>query len=295
MKYKANNELTRGCTVLGDLIVERIHLLYLLLRIRHQPPVLIARLDDILVLSLDGVPKPGKRIVPDIDGTEEVANGTHHGRDSVIVGHVTERNEPLPCLACGRSRHTRIAVGRRRTGCVGASQDGDAIVISAKAEVESSCTLVLGVLERCDRETENGGEWFLQLRNVVKEGVKREELGAGSGGTTDYRLDKGHLDVWEASPGEDRLDGDGSGNGILVEEGVGFHPNGDDERAEWFGLPGVGVGKGVNGPPLCSSRVKVPINARTDRKPCRRNIHGHKLGEPHVQCPGPQGHCGRAS
>lgn len=127
--------------------------------------MLITRLSNILVLSLDGVLKPGERVVPDINGAEEVA---HHGRDGDVVGYVTERNELLPCLACGPSRHTRVAVGMRRTGYVGAGQDGDAIVIFAKAEIESSCTLVLGALEGCDGETENGGEWLSQLRDVVK-------------------------------------------------------------------------------------------------------------------------------
>ena len=57
---------------------------------------------------------------------------------------------------------------------------------SAKAEVESSCALEVGVHEGCDRETKSGGEWLSQVGDVVEEGFEREELGAGSDGTSYY-------------------------------------------------------------------------------------------------------------
>jgi hypothetical protein len=111
-------------------------------------------------------------------------------------------------------------------------------------------------------------EGLSQVGDVVEEGVKREELGAGSDRTSDNRLDKGHLDVdvGEASLGEDLLDNGGSSNGGLVEEGVGLHTDGEDERAEWLSLPGVGVGKGVDRRPLYASRVEVFVDARADRE-----------------------------
>ena len=149
---------------------------------------------------------------------------------------------------------------------MGAGQDGGAIVVLVKTEVESGCALKVGILEGCDGEAESGSEGLSQVGDFVEEGAEREELGAGDG-TSDYRLDKGHLDVGEASPGEDLVDDGGSGNGGLVEEGFGFDPNGDNERAEWFGLPGVGVGEGVNGRPLYSSGVKALVDTRADRKP----------------------------
>jgi hypothetical protein len=85
-----------------------------------------------------------------------------------------------------------------------------------------------------------------QVRDVVEEGIEREELGSCSDGTSGHRLDKRHLDVGEAGLGEDLLDDGGSGNGGVVEGGVGFHIDGEDERAEGLGLPGVGVGEGVD-------------------------------------------------
>lgn len=63
---------------------------------------------------------------------------------------------------------------------------------------------------------------FRSSETSSSKGVKREELGAGSDGTADYRLDKGHFDFEEASPGENLLNGDG----VLIEEGLSFTPMG---------------------------------------------------------------------
>jgi hypothetical protein len=76
---------------------------------------------------------------------------------------------------------------------MGACQDSGAFIIFAQAEVESDCALEVGVLEGCDGETESGGERLSQIGDVVEEGVKREELGAGSHSTSDYRLDERNL------------------------------------------------------------------------------------------------------
>ena len=129
----------------------------------------------------------------------------------------------------------------------------------------------MGVLEGCGRETESGGERLSQLGDVVEEGVEREKLGASSGGASDYRLDKGHLNGGEASLGEDDLDDICSSNGGFVEEGVRLHPDGEDERAEGLGLPVVGIGKGVYERPLYIHEVEVVADALADREPSGPN------------------------
>ncbi|KAI1792458.1 hypothetical protein LXA43DRAFT_972582 [Ganoderma leucocontextum] len=97
-----------------------------------------------------------------------------------------ERNELLTSLACVPTRHARVGVDRRGTGDVGTGQDGGALVVFAKAEVESGCALEVGVLEGCEGETESGGEGLSQVGDVVEEGVEREELGAGSDRRTEH-------------------------------------------------------------------------------------------------------------
>ena len=266
MKHEANDALVRGSTALGDLAVDRVRLLDILLRIRHQLLALLASIGDLDNLSLGGLPQPAKHVVPDIDGTEEVTDGVHHSLDSIVVGPVTERDELLTSLS-----HARVGIDGSGTGDVGAGQDGGALVIFVKAEVESGCALKVGVLEGCDRETESGGEGLSQVGDTVEEGVEREELGAGSNGTSDYRLDKGHLDSGKASLGEDVLDDVGSGNGVFVEEGVGLHTDGEDERAEGLGFPGVGIGEGVDGRPLYANGVEVVVDALADREPSGLN------------------------
>ena len=133
MEHEANNALVRGGTVLGDLAVDLVHLLDLLRRIRHQRYVLLASLGDLDGLSLDGLPQPAKCVVPGVDETEEVTNGTHHSLDGVAVAPVTERNELLASLTFVATLHARVGVDRRGMGDVGASQDGDAVVIFIKA------------------------------------------------------------------------------------------------------------------------------------------------------------------
>lgn len=154
---------------------------------------------------------------------------------------------------------------------MGAGQDGDALVFFAKAEEERACALKIGVPEGCDGEAESGGEGLPQVGDSSEEGVEREELVAGSDGTSDYRFDEGHLDVGEASPGEDILDGGGSGNGGVVEERPGLHSDGDNERAERLGLPSVGVGEGVDGRPVYAHGIQGLVDFLADREPCGPN------------------------
>jgi hypothetical protein len=157
--------------------------------------VLLAPLGDLALLSLDGLPQPAKHVVPGLDGAAEVDllrsieawnDGAHHGLNGIVVAHATEHDELLTSLACVPMRHAGVGVDRRGTGNVGAGQDGGALVVFAKVEVESSCALKVGVLEGCNGETESGCEGLSQVGDVVEEGVEREELGAGSDGTSDY-------------------------------------------------------------------------------------------------------------
>ena len=154
--------------------MDRVHLFDLLRRLRHQLHVLLAPLGDLAVLSLDRLPQHTKHLVPSFDGDEEVADGVRNGLDGVVVAHVTKRDELLTRLACVPTRHARVGVDKRGTGDVGAGQDGSALVIFAKAEVESGCALKVGVLEGCDGETESGGEGLSQIGDVVGEVVERE-------------------------------------------------------------------------------------------------------------------------
>lgn len=182
----------------------------------------------------------------------------------IVVAPVTERDELLTSLTCAPTCHARAGVDRSGTGDVGAGQNGGTLVVFVKAEVESCCVLEVGVLEGRDGETESGGEGLSQVGDVVKEGVEGEKLWASCDGTSDYQLDKGHLDGGEASLSKDVLDDIGSGNSIFIEEGVGLHTDGEDERAEGFGLPGIGIGEGVDRYPLYTNGVKVMVDALAD-------------------------------
>lgn len=108
-------------------------------------------------------------------------------------------------------------------------------------------------------------------RDVVNEGVEREELGASSDRTSDHRLNKSHLNVWEASFSKDLLGGIGSGNSSVVEEGVGLHTDGEDKRAEGLGLPIVGIREGVDGGPLYTNGIEAAVDALADREPSALN------------------------
>ena len=95
----SNNALFQSGTVLGYLVVEPIHLLDCLLRLRHIPQVLIAPLSDPGGLSIDGLPQPVKHLGPGLNGAYAAADLAHHSLDSVIKGPATERNNLLKRLA----------------------------------------------------------------------------------------------------------------------------------------------------------------------------------------------------
>ena len=55
---------------------------------------------------------------------------------------------------------------RRRPSDVCAGQDGN-VSTFLEAGVESSSALIIGVLERDDRESKSGGEWLLKIGDMV--------------------------------------------------------------------------------------------------------------------------------
>jgi len=62
-------------------------------------------------------------------------------------------------LAVVRARHARVGgEGRRGPGDVSARYHGDAVVVSAEAEVERAGAFVVGGLQGHDGEAEGGGE-----------------------------------------------------------------------------------------------------------------------------------------
>ena len=267
VKHKTDDALVRGGTALSDLSVEFVHLRNPIHRLCHQVQVLVALLSDLGVLSLDRVPQPAEHVVPDFDTCDLVADFAHHGRDGFVVASVTERDDLLARLAVGvTERHTGVGEDRRGTGDVSTGQEGDTVVFAAEAVVEATCALIVDVLEGRDGEAEGWSKGLPELGDVVDERVEWEEPGAADG-TGDDRLDEGHLDVEETGLGEDLLDAAGSCDGVLVDEGAGYHTDGEDERAEGLGLPLVGVGEGVNACPPYAIRVEVFIDKLADGEP----------------------------
>ena len=137
---------------------------------------------------------------------------------------------------------------------MGAGKEGDAVVILAETVVKCACPFIMRVFVGCDGQAKTAGKRLPQLREIEK-GAPREELGTGAG-TMDHGLDKGHLDSGITNVVEDTLDGIPSGNCIAVDEGLRLHADGNDERAKEIGLPGVGVGEGVDASPLHLERVE---------------------------------------
>jgi len=88
----------------------------------------------------------------------------------------------IPVPVC----HARVGIDRKGTGDMGTGQDSCAIVVITKAEVESSYTLKVGVLEGCNGETQSGSEGLSKVGNIVEKGVEREELGARTNRTSNY-------------------------------------------------------------------------------------------------------------
>ena len=108
-----------------------------------------------------------------------------------------------------------------------------------------------------------------QVRDSVDKGVEREELWASK--TSHYWLDKCHLDVREADISEDVLDGGCSSNSGLIEEETRIHTDAHDKRAEWLGLPSIGVGEEIDGCPHYAHGFELVADACANRNPSRLN------------------------
>ena len=273
VKHEANSALVECGKVLGDLSVDRFHLLDLLCSVLHQAQVLPTFISHLLALSLFGLPKPVNRIVPSIDSQEVVAYSGHHGVDGLVVALYTKRDDFLTMLTIRLSGHAGVGADRRRRASdVSACQNGDTVVVSRKAEVQSSCAFVKWECTTRDGEAESWSEWFAQVGDLVDERVEGEQLWSNS--TIYNRLDESDFDVGEASAGEDVLDDGCTSNSSLVGEGTGVHADAYDERAEWLGLPSIGVGEGVDAGPNDVVGLEVVTDARANVKPSRLNRMG---------------------
>jgi len=106
--------------VLGDLAVEPVRLLHLLLRLDYQIHVLHALLGDILILPLDRISQSGEYLAPNLDGADEVADFPHHGPNGVIIPRITKCDDLLNSLASmlvlPRCRGNRKGAGNVGTG-----------------------------------------------------------------------------------------------------------------------------------------------------------------------------------
>jgi hypothetical protein len=57
------------------------------------------------------------------------------------------------------------------------TQQGDVLSLTAEAEVERACALMVGRIQGHDGKAEGGAEVLPILGNAVGDGVQREELG----------------------------------------------------------------------------------------------------------------------
>jgi len=70
---------------------------------------------------------------------------------------------------------------------VGSGEEGDAVIVTAEAEIERAGALIVGRLQRGDGEAERGREGLAELGDRVDEGVEGEELRATERVTSDLR------------------------------------------------------------------------------------------------------------
>ena len=61
---------------------------------------------------------------------------------------------------------------------MGSGEEGDAVIVTAEAEIERTGALIVGRLQRGDGEAERGREGLAELGDRVDEGVEGEELRA---------------------------------------------------------------------------------------------------------------------
>jgi len=149
---------------------------------------------------------------------------------------------------------------------VGSGEEGDAVVVTAEAEVERASALVVGRPERGDGEAERGREGLAELGDGVSEGVEGEELRA-THIAHHLRLTESDLDVGEAGLAEDVLDDIGGSHGSLEGQCLILHADPHQERAKRRLLPGVGEGDGIDRGPLDAEGLEGLVDVGTDPEP----------------------------
>ena len=241
MKDPADGAQHRDGAEPGGLCVERVELVDPIRRHDHLDGNLIVPRGRQVPLELE---------VPDLDFAKELGDLDHHVLDGPAVAPVTKRHHVLLALApVGTLQALVVGEGKRRPDDVGACQQGDVLGVAAEAEVERARALEVGRAQRRDGEAEHRAEVLPVLGHAVGDGVQREEPGSTAQTLVDH-LDKGHLGLGgglgKARLGEDRLDIDGSGDGVIVVEGARRHADREEERTDELLLSFVGPAEEVD-------------------------------------------------
>ena len=263
MKDPANGAQIRGGSELGGLGVEHVQLVDPIRRLGHLTGDLVAPRGRQVPLEL---------AIPDLDVTRELGDLGHHVRDGPGVPSGTKRHDVLLVLAAVGVFHSLI-VGEcgRWADDVGARQQGNVFGVAAEAEVKRARALVVGRVQSRNWEAERRAEVFPVLGHAVGDGVQREEFGSAAQTHVDH-LDKGHLGLGKARLGENSLDIDGSGDGIVIVEGARHHTDREEERAEEVLLSFVSPAEGVNAVEANAHRVEACDDSLKDGDPSRRNV-----------------------
>jgi hypothetical protein len=151
-----------------------------------------------------------------------------------------------------------------------AGKHGDSAVLAAEAVVESTCSFIVWILQRCNRGSECAGERLPQKRETVGEWVEGEPLGAGDG-TTVLGLDECDLNRGIANLVEDALNGFPCYDGGAMSERIWFHTDRDNEITEGLGLARVGVGERIDRSQLKLQTVEDFDDTKEHISPLRGN------------------------
>ncbi|CUS10823.1 unnamed protein product [Tuber aestivum] len=233
VKDTANNALVRVGPELGNLVVELVQgvdppgcFLHLALGLRLPCGVGHIR-------AVDGLTQPLDLPLPHGDGASKVADSSHHGRDDLLAG-----------LTATLGRHACIGKQGRRASNVGSGEEGDAVVITAEAEVEPYGTRRWG----------------------VSEGIHRKELWA-THRAHHLRLAESDLNLREASLAQDVLDSIGGSHGSLKGKCLVLHTDPHQERAKRRLLPSVSKGNGIDRGPLDVESIEGLEDVGTNLEP----------------------------
>jgi len=195
---EADDALVRVRPVFGNLIVKLVQVVDHRHRMVHLALVLLACRGDYRSLAINELAQPGDHALPHRDRAGEVADSDHHGVCSILVTHVTKCDNLLAGLTGFLSRHGGVSVRGRRASDVGSGEKDDTVVVFTEAEVEGAGALVVGRLERGNREAECGRERLAELGDGVEERVEGEEFRT-TNRVGHLRFAKSNLNLGEAS------------------------------------------------------------------------------------------------